>query len=56
MIAACGIAMFLSNIYWFNTPSYQHMTVWGLALLLAGFAMLVRKAPISIAQRLGTAL
>jgi hypothetical protein len=55
LIATCGIAMFLSNIYWFNTPSYQHMTVWGLALLLAGFAMLVRKAPISIAQRLGTA-
>ena len=55
LIAACGIAMFLSNIYWYNTPSYQHMTVWGLALLLAGFAMLVRKAPISIVQRVATA-
>src|SRR5882724_10378887 len=36
LIAACGIAMFLGNIYWTNTPSYQHMTVWGLALVLAG--------------------
>ena len=45
LIAACGIGMFLGNVQWTNTPSYQHMTVWGLALLLAGFAMLLRKAP-----------
>jgi hypothetical protein len=55
LIVACGITMFLSNIYWTNTPSYQHMTVWGLALLLAGFAMLIRKPPAPTAQRLGTA-
>ena len=48
--------MFLGNVQWTNTPSYQHMTVWGLALLLAGFAMLLRKAPASGVQRLWTAL
>src|SRR5258705_3843211 len=55
LIAACGITMFLSNIYWTNTPSYQHMTVWGLALVLAGFAILIRRAPASPAQHLGIA-
>ena len=47
LIATCGIAMFLGNVQWTNTPSYQHMTVWGLALLLAGFAMLLRQPPAS---------
>jgi hypothetical protein len=55
LIAACGIAMFLGNIYWTNTPSYQHMTVWGLALVLAGLAILIRKPPASPLQLLGGA-
>lgn len=55
LISACGIAMFLGNIHWMNTPSYQHVTAWGLAMWLAGFAVLIGKAQTSTAQRFSAA-
>jgi len=55
IVAACGIAMSLGNIFWMNTPSYQHMTVWGLALLLSGFMILLTRVPASVARHLAIA-
>jgi len=54
-IAACALAIFIGCIHWLNTPSYQLMTVWGLGLLLAGFTILARRPPSSIAAQLCTA-
>jgi hypothetical protein len=55
IVAACGIAMSLGNIFWMNTPSYQHMTVWGLAIFLSGFVILLTRAPASVAHQLAIA-
>lgn len=55
IVAACGIAMSLGNVFWINTPSYQHMTGWGLALFLSGFVILLTRAPASVAQHLAIA-
>ncbi len=56
IVAACGIAMSIDNILWMNTPSYQHMTVWGLALWLSGFVILLTRTPTSFAQHVSIAV
>jgi hypothetical protein len=55
LVSACGIAMFLGNIHWINTPSYQHMAAWGLAMWVAGFVILIGKAQSPSAQRFSAA-
>lgn len=55
LMAACGITMFLSSILWMMTPSYPHMTLWGLALVLAGLAILLRSTPPSLSQQIASA-
>jgi hypothetical protein len=38
-----------------NTPSYPHMTAWGLALILAGFLIMIEERPASPVQALAGA-
>jgi hypothetical protein len=52
----CAVAMLMGNIFWMNTPSYQHVTTWGMTLFVSGAALLISGSAATALHRFGAAL